>query len=575
MEKILDEESINKIVELYQTTVPKIAKIASIFKVGNIRIKNILKDRGIELNKRGRQVTEGFTEKLARVNVIFRIPSEGKKLIAVCKQTSCIIEDPNNYAGFLTKHINKLYGDIEIPSNGYQMKLYEYRNGKKWFDKYFDIIEIDANETRKCSLCEWATLDIKNKTGCFENHIKDKHQISIDEYLTMFPKEITLHPISNNKQKKNLLMLEDGNYVTCMICNKKMEYVNETHLLKIHGITSSQYKLKFPSSKLMSDRLLKIFKNSARDANLNMKPTWTSRGEIELKEYIESLGLVVEKSRNRHLLNGKEIDLIIPLLKIGLEYNGLYYHTEKMGKNSTYHLNKTISCNESGYRLIHIFEDEWVVNKDLVKSKLRHIFGLNEGVILHARKIEIKHISKIEKSEFLNTFHIQGNDSSEINYGGFFNNELIGIMTFNGKRNMTSNDYLEYTLSRFAINNNYIITGLASRFIKNFIREYNPKSIISFADRRWTSNITNMYLKLGFELVDIGRPDYKYYNAKLSKYKRLHKFGFGLNQLKRKYPSMEFFHLDGTPKSERELTTELGYDRIWDCGLFKYKLVIN
>ena len=28
-------------------------------------------------------------------------------------------------------------------------------------------------------------------------------------------------------------------------------------------------------------------------------------------------------------------------------------------------------------------------------------------------------------------------------------------------------------------------------------------------------------------------------------------------------------------KSERELTSELGFDRIWDCGLFKYELNLN
>jgi hypothetical protein len=26
-------------------------------------------------------------------------------------------------------------------------------------------------------------------------------------------------------------------------------------------------------------------------------------------------------------------------------------------------------------------------------------------------------------------------------------------------------------------------------------------------------------------------------------------------------------------KSEKELTTELGFERIWDCGLIKYELI--
>jgi hypothetical protein len=53
-----------------------------------------------------------------------------------------------------------------------------------------------------------------------------------------------------------------------------------------------------------------------------------------------------------------------------------------------------------------------------------------------------------------------------------------------------------------------------------------------------------------------------------TKLKRFHKFGFGKSSLRKKYPYLDF------SKTEKELTTELGYDIIWDCGLFKYELVI-
>tara|TARA_R110000868_G_scaffold147811_1_gene369428 strand:+ start:90 stop:422 length:333 start_codon:yes stop_codon:yes gene_type:complete len=109
---------------------------------------------------------------------------------------------------------------------------------------------------------------------------------------------------------------------------------------------------------------------------------------------------------------------------------------------------------------------------------------------------------------------------------------------------------------------------LAGKLIKRFINDYNPKNIISFGDRRWVMDgDNNMYTKLGFKLVKIYPPDYKYYNSKIARNKRLHKFGFGKSSLKKKYPELHF------SKTERELTLELGYDRIWDCGLFKYELI--
>jgi hypothetical protein len=252
---------------------------------------------------------------------------------------------------------------------------------------------------------------------------------------------------------------------------------------------------------------------------------------------------------------------------LGIEYDGLYFHTEKMGKNSTYHLNKTIECNKIGYSLIHIFEDEWKTNEKLIKSKLKHILKINDGIKIGGRNVQIKKITPKEKSIFLNENHIQGNDSSPISYGSFYGEELVGVMTFNNNRNMTKTADNEYELTRYSIKEGFVINGLASKFLKQFITDYSPKNIISFADRRWTLDPhNNLYTKLGFSLVDITRPNYFYYNSKVDRHKRHHKFGFGKNSLKRKYPNLDF------NKTEKELTLELGYDRIWDCGLFKYEL---
>jgi hypothetical protein len=97
-----------------------------------------------------------------------------------------------------------------------------------------------------------------------------------------------------------------------------------------------------------------------------------------------------------------------------------------------------------------------------------------------------------------------------------------------------------------------------------FIRHYDPNAVVSFADRRWTpwSN-NNLYTKLGFELENTTKPDYRYYNEKVDKYKRIHKMSMCKSILHKKYD----FPMTMT---ELEMAKELGYDRIWDCGLFKY-----
>jgi len=535
MKTKLTPEIIINIIELYQTEIPSTHKLAEKFKVGHKKISQILKENNIVINKKGGQTQMGNSFEIETTKSNLYTTSDTHELIAQCKKTNMVIKDPNNLSGKLTKHIIELYGDVWIPSNTYQRKKYELINNKKWFEEYFNIIKIENSPTRKCKLCEWVTEDTSNKTGCFETHISKSHKITLDDYLLKFPEDIKHHPNYIKKTELTKFLSKSKNYVICKICGEKMKSISNTHLKNKHNITTLEYKLKYPNEKIVSTSISECLSDLAKLTNINMIPTWTSKGETEIKEFIESVGFMVNKGKNRKLLDGKEIDLIVDGTNICIEYDGLYYHTEKMGKTSSYHLNKTIECNQIGYKLIHIFEDEWVINTELVKSKLKHLLNVNDGVKIGGRNVVIKKINLEDKTFFLNNNHIQGTDKSNIYYGAYYNNELVGVITFNGRRNMTKNNDGEFELSRYATKQNYLIRGLASKFIKHFINEYNPTSIISFADRRWTINPeNNLYTNLGFNLVSITKPNYYYYNSKISKYKRFHKFGFGKNNLKKR-----------------------------------------
>lgn len=259
-------------------------------------------------------------------------------------------------------------------------------------------------------------------------------------------------------------------------------------------------------------------------------------------------------------INNKE-NILIPSTKLGIEYDGLKWHTEWFGKKDhMYHLNKTLKCNEKGYGLIHIFEDEYENKKELVLSKIKHILKVEDNEIkVGARKCTIKEITKSISDVFLEKYHIQGKVSASIYYGAYYNDALIGVMTF---KKETKNGFWE--LSRYATDYHYICQGLGGKLFKHFIKEKNPVEVKSFADRRWTiSSENNLYTKLGFILEKALRPDYKYYNEDVDKFQRFHKFGFRKQILHKRY------NLPLT-MTETQMVKELGYDRIWDCGLFKY-----
>lgn len=111
--------------------------------------------------------------------------------------------------------------------------------------------------------------------------------------------------------------------------------------------------------------------------------------EIALYNYIKSIydGEIIQNYK----LERKEIDIYIPQLKLGFEFNGVYWHSE-LYKENNYHLNKTIYFSNIGIRIIHIWEDDWDYKKDILKSQIENILKLNK-VKIYARNCDIKLIS--------------------------------------------------------------------------------------------------------------------------------------------------------------------------------------
>ena len=285
-------------------------------------------------------------------------------------------------------------------------------------------------------------------------------------------------------------------------------------------------------------------------------------GKIISKPEDEIISLFSEieyQQHNRKILDGMEIDIFIHPLKLGIEYNGLRWHSEEFGKDNRYHLDKLNKCNEQGIRLIQIFEDEWINHRDICESKLKQICGLNRNPKIFGRKCEIREITNKDVAyDFLDKNHIQGRTGFSVALGAYYQNNLVGVMTFKKEKECY------WDLNRFATNINYQCVGVGGKLFKYFTRNYPFIEIKSFADRRWTTDPTNnLYTKLGFEFDSYVPPTYWYYNQQIDQYKRFHKFGFRKQHLHKQY---------GLPltMTEREMTESLGYTRIWDCGLIKY-----
>ncbi len=550
----MKEVNIDELIKDYTLNGFGIYDICEKYHIGKIKAKALFAANGIEIKKRGRQKIDESEFIIKDFKKEKYIQKNGYHFEVFDPKTEFRSVDIKNKSGVLTTYIEKEYG-IATPTL-YDRRMYYMRTGNYWWEQWLNVEEKENNQKKKCPYCDWKTNDIENKSGSFEVHLITKHNITKKDYIKEHPEDKEYFHLIN--KTLNLQMEEnENNFVVCKICGKKLTRITDIHL-KSHGLTKAEYMDNFGISGTTCNHLHETMSKIAIEVNTNMTRDFSSSQEKEIKDLIESFGV---KCRNdRKILRGKELDIYVPSKNIAIEFNGNLWHSEKYGKDKTYHLDKLVGCNNKGVKLLQIFEDEYEEHKDIVVSKIKHILGLDDknSLRIPGRKCIIKEIEKEIAETFLNKNHIQGFVKSTLYIGAFFNGELIAVMS------LLNENKGNWNLTRFASEQNYVMQGVAGKTFSYFIKKYNPLYVKSFADRRWTIDSTNnLYTKLGFSLDEILKPEYRYYNQKVDRYKRFHKFGFRKQTLHNKY---------GLPMymTESEMTEKLGYTKIWDCGLYKY-----
>ena len=357
--------------------------------------------------------------------------------------------------------------------------------------------------------------------------------------------------------------------------NKNTEFLRDTtddfikKVKKIHGDRYDYSKVSYINNK---ERVTLICKKhgefSSMPYNLLAGKGCPKCGNILSKAEDEIYNYIVQyidkndiERNNRSILNGKEIDIFVRPKNVAIEYNGIRWHCEEFNKGRNYHIDKLNECSKMGITLIQIFEDEYKKHKELTLSKIGHILGIetNKPKIM-GRKTLIKEIANKEGKKFLEEFHIQGSCGATKYIGAFYNNELIGVMCFLEEKKNSG----KWNLVRFSTNFNYVCQGVGGKLFKYFVKNYNPKEIKTFLDRRWEHNSeNNLYIKLGFTFDKIIPPDYRYTDGHGE---RWHKFGFRKNKLLK----LDENGILNPNMTENEMRKALGLKKIWDCGLIKY-----
>lgn len=277
--------------------------------------------------------------------------------------------------------------------------------------------------------------------------------------------------------------------------------------------------------------------------------------ELELLDFIKSITDSDIIHGDRKILQGKELDIYIPNLKLAIEFNGTYWHCSGL-KGRNYHQYKTIECTKRGIRLIHIFEYEWLneTTKAKLLGYLKDIIS-NDTNIIYARKTVVKPISFVEAKLFCIENHLQDEASGEIYLGEYLGSELLAVMII-GKPRFNSN--YKYELIRVCFKSGVKIVGGLEKLWKYAISNYDIHNMITYCD---ISKFTgNGYTKLGFKVDNtncITQPNYVWVmptnNQVIKRYQTT----------KDKLIKLGYKDLGNT---EEEIMNNLGYLKIYDCG---------
>ncbi|MBX7205306.1 MAG: hypothetical protein K1X81_07760 [Bacteroidia bacterium] len=201
-------------------------------------------------------------------------------------------------------------------------------------------------------------------------------------------------------------------------------------------------------------------------------------------------------------------------------------------------------------QVIHLCEDVWNTQNNLVKARLLALLGKRKRI--HARQTSVVRLDKKQADDFLHTHHLQNSATAYYKYGLIHSGELVAVATFSKSRVMHNRvvPYRSFELVRFASKSGVTVAGGLGKLLNHFITNHHPAHLMTYADSDWSSG--DSYKKLGFAQAGFTEPQLFYLHPE---------------EQVRYYPH----RLPASFADERELL-KAGYLKIYNAGNSKWEL---
>ncbi len=269
-----------------------------------------------------------------------------------------------------------------------------------------------------------------------------------------------------------------------------------------------------------------------------------TKPQLELYEYVKSMSEDAILS-DATFLRPRELDVHVPSKNVAIEYNGLYWHSEKF-RDRSYHQQKSNACALKNTQLLHVYADDWEFRQSIVKSMIAHRLGKTKRKI-QARKCSIRKVSSTERRQFFESSHLDGDTQSNISFGLEFEDKLVAVMSLRKPFHKKWHDRVE--VARFATTLDTAVTGGLSRLTTHVIawaKLEGYKGILTYVDGRVGEGVG--YTRSGFVKYDDTPPM------------------FWWTDYKRRYNRFNFRADKQRGMSEREVAEEAGVVKVYGCS---------
>lgn len=227
-----------------------------------------------------------------------------------------------------------------------------------------------------------------------------------------------------------------------------------------------------------------------------------SLGQLELYEFVKGLGVLPILS-DRNVLDGKEIDVLVPG-RLGIEYDGLWYHSERRLLDKKHATNKMRMGNDIGLQIIRVFEDEWSDKRKIIESLIMHRLGFSSRRV-YARKCSLRMISFEQRKKFFDDNHLEGDVRVKVAFGLFDGDHLVAALSLRRAFHRIHGGAIE--VARFCTCLGTSVIGGLSRLVKAsrvWARDNGYQELLTYVDGRIGNG--QGYMKAGFQFERLTVP---------------------------------------------------------------------